>query len=97
MDQETLKAIVDLVQGVSGDARDVLIAYFAVKIGTTLLSCVTTLSVVALVARTIRKLIEPMTLAKQMQKDLGYSGDLHPTERQHILMVWRKGLATERK
>ena len=95
MNPETIKVIAEIFSGLGADTR--LIVMWVV--GAMLIRFVLGMCVVAYLIFRVTKIAQDLAsaamLTKKMQSDLGYHGELTNSERQHILRVWRSGLAAQ--
>jgi len=96
MTPESIKAVVEIFDGLGADARYIVVAVIGFMVLRALLLYAFLTFLVIAVTRLIGRAIVDCSLVKGFQRDLGYVGELVDNERNHIVKVWKKGLGGEK-
>jgi len=92
MDTETLKALAEIVEGLSGDTKQVIVAFLAFQAGQLIFKLGVAAFIISYIVRTVTRLITNCLLTKEFQEQVELSGEVYRSDRELIRRVWRYGL-----
>ena len=92
MSLEQLQEVTALFSSLGGDAKQLIVWWFAISFSLTVIGYVFAAFVIWFVARTIFRLASPVIMAYRMGHMLGFTGPHDGHRQQQIMDTFKKGL-----
>lgn len=89
---EELQIIADMLTGLGSEAQRAFIFYLITKFSIELLTPLGFVSAVYIITKTIKGVVNYLSLTKTLQSILGFSGEVCEKERQEIIRILKVGL-----